>query len=258
MGSRVAVMNRGRAAAGRHAAGGLRPTGDGVRRHVHRHAADEPLARRARSSPVATRSACGRSTWPIAADGRLAVRVVLVEHLGHEVLITCAMNDGLKVVVRPGAERRAARGGRRRSASTSRAAPPAPLRSGHRPQDRPVKTTAARPAIAVAMLRRRSSILVDVHPVPARQSRGARPAALQLAGHAVPVERVGPVRRRVPRRGVPARVVGDGEVRLAHGAARARARHRPRGARRPLHPRHRVLPHGVLVDDRDDRSPWRR
>ncbi len=39
----------------------------------------------------------------IATDGRLAVRVVLVEHLGHEVLITCAMNDGLKVVVRTGA-----------------------------------------------------------------------------------------------------------------------------------------------------------
>jgi len=36
-------------------------------------------------------------------DGRLPVRVLLVEHLGHEVLVTCALNDGMKVVVRAAA-----------------------------------------------------------------------------------------------------------------------------------------------------------
>jgi multiple sugar transport system ATP-binding protein len=35
-------------------------------------------------------------------DGRLAVRVVLLEHLGHEVLVTCAMPDGMRVIVRTG------------------------------------------------------------------------------------------------------------------------------------------------------------
>jgi multiple sugar transport system ATP-binding protein len=39
----------------------------------------------------------------IAADGRIVVRVNLVEHLGHEVLLTCTMNENTRVVVRFGA-----------------------------------------------------------------------------------------------------------------------------------------------------------
>jgi multiple sugar transport system ATP-binding protein len=39
----------------------------------------------------------------VAADGRIVVRVNLVEHLGHEVLLTCTMNENTRVVVRLGA-----------------------------------------------------------------------------------------------------------------------------------------------------------
>ena len=42
MGDRVAVMNQGRPAAGRHAAAALRQPGEPLRRGLHRHAADEP------------------------------------------------------------------------------------------------------------------------------------------------------------------------------------------------------------------------
>ena len=36
----------------------------------------------------------------ITPDGRLLVKVVLVEHLGHEVLVTCELTDGTRVIVR--------------------------------------------------------------------------------------------------------------------------------------------------------------
>ena len=49
MGDRVAVLRDGRAPAGRHADGRLRPPGEPLRRRLHRLAADEPGAR-ARSS----------------------------------------------------------------------------------------------------------------------------------------------------------------------------------------------------------------
>ena len=48
MGDRIAVMKRGRAAAGRHAARPLRPAGERVRRRLHRLAGDEPASRRGR------------------------------------------------------------------------------------------------------------------------------------------------------------------------------------------------------------------
>ena len=58
LGHRVAVLNRGRAPAGRAAARALRPAGERVRRGLHRQPADEPLpdaARRERRGPAGSR-----------------------------------------------------------------------------------------------------------------------------------------------------------------------------------------------------------
>ena len=132
MGTRVAVMSNGVLQQVGHAAGGLRPPGDAVRRPVPRHAADERLPARRCSSPATTSSGCGQSTCRSTAEGRArgsgrprrAPRPRAAHHLR-------AAERGLRVVVRSGASDDA--GPRRaRGVPRRRAQSPAPLRAGHR------------------------------------------------------------------------------------------------------------------------------
>ena len=86
--------------------------------------------------------------------------------------------------------------------------------------------------------------------LPARQGDLARARALRRAGPELPLERVGPVRRRPPQQRVPPRRRGDGQVRADHRADRPRARRRSRRPRRQVRARHRGVPRDLLLDRR--------
>ena len=132
MGTRVAVLNDGRLRAGGHPAGGVRPAGHGVRRPVHRHAADEPAAAPACSAPTTCRWASGPSTCGSRPAVRCTRTVRQVEHLGHEVLLLADADGAGRLIARldPGDVR--ARGGRPGARSTPTPRHAAPLRRRHR------------------------------------------------------------------------------------------------------------------------------
>ena len=98
MGDRIAVMNDGRAGAGRHAGGALRAPREPVRRRLHRQPGDEPRAGRralrssSRARPPARCSACAPSTpgcgkRATGCSGPIEGEVAYVEALGRETFL---------------------------------------------------------------------------------------------------------------------------------------------------------------------------
>ena len=189
MGDRIAILERGRAPAGRPAPGGLRASGEPVRRPLHRQPAHEhgrPAASPSTTaSAVRRRVAGGRIPLPRraarAVDGGRArprscigvrpehlrsaptagspATVRVIESLGHERHVVCRLDDGQLVIVRQARERRRRprRGERgRASPPTRRASTSSTPRPGARIDDRDATTPwrppalAPRPAVAAA------------------------------------------------------------------------------------------------------------